>query len=245
MNRYLDNIVARTLGSARGVEPRLASVFEPSSTAGAIGGAITDESDPQSLAGVTPAFVYADHGTEDPKPPTGGSASAGITAETASRGTADEKFDRPANHAEGAPHTTENFAGRTLYAGMEQTRRDNDAVRLQLEPHAADSRRMNERSVSQIPDRSRRAGILVSTDTVETHADARHGKLPIGAVPSAAITAGTRLLEAREPAIRISIGRVDVRAIVPAQPESRPPRSERKAFVTLDQYLKRRDGGGR
>jgi hypothetical protein len=128
---------------------------------------------------------------------------------------------------------------------MEQTRRGNDALRLQSKPDAADSRRMNERSASEFPGRSRRAGILVSPDTVETHADARDRALQIGGVPSAAITAGSRSLEAREPAIRISIGRVDVRAIVPAQPESRPARSERKGFVTLDEYLKRRDGGGR
>ena len=79
MNRYLDNIVARTLGSARGVEPRLASVFDPSSTAGAIGSAITDDSEPQSSAGVT-SFVHTDYATEDPKPPTRGSVYAG-TAE--------------------------------------------------------------------------------------------------------------------------------------------------------------------
>jgi len=128
---------------------------------------------------------------------------------------------------------------------MEHTGRGSDAVRLQSKPDAADSRPMNEWGASEFPGRSRRAGILVSTDSVETHADARDRELPIGAVPKAAITAGARLLEAREPTIRISIGRVDVRAIVPAQPESRPARSERKAFVTLDEYLKRRDGGGR
>lgn len=48
-----------------------------------------------------------------------------------------------------------------------------------------------------------------------------------------------------EPIVRIHIGRVDVRAITSRAP-SQPPRREGKAtgLMTLDEYVKQRDGGG-
>jgi hypothetical protein len=47
-----------------------------------------------------------------------------------------------------------------------------------------------------------------------------------------------------EPIVRIHIGRVDVRAVTSGAP-SQPPRREAKAagLMTLDEYVKQRDGG--
>ena len=57
----------------------------------------------------------------------------------------------------------------------------------------------------------------------------------------------TRVKEAQpsEPIVRIHIGRVDVRAVTSGA-LSQPPRREGKAtgLMTLDEYVKQRDGGG-
>jgi hypothetical protein len=45
------------------------------------------------------------------------------------------------------------------------------------------------------------------------------------------------------PTIKITIGRVDVRAVMPERPASRPVPQRRSPAVSLEEYLKRRSGG--
>jgi hypothetical protein len=47
---------------------------------------------------------------------------------------------------------------------------------------------------------------------------------------------------AREPIVRIHIGRVDVRAVTNATPSQRAPRDRKTGLMTLDEYMRRRDG---
>ncbi len=48
---------------------------------------------------------------------------------------------------------------------------------------------------------------------------------------------------AEEPAVHISIGRVEVRAISPGSPAQRTPAARSRSTLSLDDYLKRRDRG--
>jgi hypothetical protein len=49
---------------------------------------------------------------------------------------------------------------------------------------------------------------------------------------------------AAEPAIRIHIGRVDVRAVMAAAPSAPPvPRDNQRALMSLDDYVQKRDRG--
>jgi hypothetical protein len=51
--------------------------------------------------------------------------------------------------------------------------------------------------------------------------------------------------ELSEPSIRVTIGRVDVRAVFPPAPASRPPVQRGRPTLSLDEYLKRSGGAGR
>jgi hypothetical protein len=45
------------------------------------------------------------------------------------------------------------------------------------------------------------------------------------------------------PTIKITIGRVDVRAVMPAAATPHPAPAQRRPALSLDDYLKRREGG--
>ena len=47
------------------------------------------------------------------------------------------------------------------------------------------------------------------------------------------------------PTIKITIGRVDVRAIMPAAPAPRPAPARPSPALSLEDYLKQREGGRR
>ena len=51
--------------------------------------------------------------------------------------------------------------------------------------------------------------------------------------------------EAAAPVLRVTIGRVDVRAQFPAAPAPQPLRRSRDSSISLDEYLKQRSGGRR
>jgi len=77
--------------------------------------------------------------------------------------------------------------------------------------------------------------------------------LPRGPLPSRESRVAPRLAArvplapepAAEPGIRVTIGRVDVRAVVAPQTQSRATRSEPAPRLSLDDYLRSRDGGRR
>jgi hypothetical protein len=46
-----------------------------------------------------------------------------------------------------------------------------------------------------------------------------------------------------EPTIRVTIGRIDVRAIMPAPPARRSAPAQKQTALSLEEYLKRRSGG--
>ena len=49
--------------------------------------------------------------------------------------------------------------------------------------------------------------------------------------------------EASEPVVRIHIGRVDVRAVTAASPAPSAPRAGKRALMSLDEYVQKRDRG--
>jgi len=51
--------------------------------------------------------------------------------------------------------------------------------------------------------------------------------------------------EATAPTVRVSIGRIEVRAVFPEQPQRQPPPLPRNPALSLSEYLKQRDGGMR
>jgi hypothetical protein len=48
-----------------------------------------------------------------------------------------------------------------------------------------------------------------------------------------------------EPSVHVTIGRVDVRSVVPETPVSRPAPARSRSYLSLDDYLKQRDRGER
>lgn len=57
------------------------------------------------------------------------------------------------------------------------------------------------------------------------------------------LSARDRERTASEPAIRIHIGRVDVRAVTAAVPAPPAPRESKRALMSLDEYVQKRDRG--
>jgi hypothetical protein len=243
MNKYLENIVARTLGSAPVVEPRLASVFEPFAGGDGLRSSFSDESgalpEENRSRGTEPP-VETDHGRDSPRrPPTDS------THEPTSP-SASERSSRPVIHSQGDLLTIDNSAVPALAvirSEAKENREQDSDPRLRSERYdKLDG--LQGVTAPMMHERLPVSGIVVKSDAVRFHG-VRDQDAAVAGIPSAGKPLEPRVFEDQKPTIRITIGRVDVRAIMTAQPVSRPVRTEPKAFVTLNEYLKRRDGGGR
>jgi hypothetical protein len=248
MNRYLENIVARTLGSAPVVEPRLASVFEPFARGEGINASFSDEAGarPQEnrSRGTEPP-IETDHGGDNLRRPPTDSTHEPTTPRNSSRSSAVERSSRLVNHFRGGLFAIDDGgvrASAVIRDEAKENREPDSDSRLGSECYAKGDG-LQGMTAPMMHERLPVSGIVVKSDAVRFH----NGRDQDAAV--AGISAGKplepRVFEDQKPTIRITIGRVDVRAIMTAQPVSRPVRTEPKAFVTLNEYLKRRDGGGR
>jgi hypothetical protein len=71
---------------------------------------------------------------------------------------------------------------------------------------------------------------------------ARETRQPDSAAPTMPATKELAAEREQAPTIKITIGRVDVRAVMPAAPAPRPAPARRDPQLSLDDYLKRRSG---
>lgn len=67
----------------------------------------------------------------------------------------------------------------------------------------------------------------------------------VAGAPSTPSAAGRGVASATGPVIRVSIGRVEVRAVAPPVPQPRPQPAGRRAVQSLDDYLSQRERGRR
>jgi hypothetical protein len=89
------------------------------------------------------------------------------------------------------------------------------------------------------------------TETVVTKPAAPHPTMPAvvrrdGQPPSnSRQSSRAEESETPEPIVRVSIGRIEVRAVFPEQPQRQPAPLPRSSALSLSEYLKQRDGGMR
>ncbi|MFN7949727.1 MAG: hypothetical protein U0Z53_30520 [Blastocatellia bacterium] len=228
MNDYLHNLAAKTVRAVPLIEPRLASVFEPSSQ--------------------FDLTIAADETTA--------SATAQVEAEAVNDTTAAnqgraEKFESEIK-AQLLPREADQFSQRTVLP-----LRANDKA-LQV----ADSAPQPARAESQLPEPSlfRSAEELTADpESVESSANENAQAAAIQIRPSVAplvagrqadevMKAGTATSQTEQesaPVIRISIGRVEVRAVMPTAPAPRTAPARPRPGLSLDDYLREREGGKR
>jgi len=106
-----------------------------------------------------------------------------------------------------------------------------------------------------MPEGAEPAGLTVpgKPETAPPAPTERAASQPIEAVTAhPPVLAHTRKAAAEQPAaqkaaptIRVTIGRIEVRAVVPAPPTPRPAAEPRMPALPLDQYLKQRGEGRR
>lgn len=249
MNSYLENIVARTLGSAPVVAPRLTSVFEPFAGGGGINASFSDEArarPEENRSRGTELPVDTGHGAENPKLPLRDSMHELTNPRNFTRSSAADRPSRLANHFKGGLVAIDEGAVRApaVIRGEAKENREPDS-----DPRLGSQRYekldgLQGITAPMMHERLPVSGIVVKSDALRFHSG-QDQEAAGGGIPAAGKRLEPRVLEERTPAIRITIGRVDVRAIMTAQPVSRPVRTESKGFLTLNEYLKRRDGGGR
>lgn len=249
MNRYLENIVARTLGSAPIVQPRLTSVFEPFAGGEGINASFSNETssrpEQNSSPGTEPP-AETDHGRNNPRRSPTDSTYEPTNPRTSSRSSAAERSSRLVNDFKGGLFAIGDGAVRAaaVISGEGKEKREPDSdPRLASEPYdKVDA--LQGLTAPMMHERLPMSGIVVKSDGHLFHSG-RDQDTAVGDISPAGKALEPRVFEEQKPTIRITIGRVDVRPIMTAQPVSRPVRTEPKAFVTLNEYLKRRDGGGR
>jgi len=256
MSDYFDILIAKSLGSADIVQPRLASLFEPPTAAGqfiaerfaleplsTLSSGVTSAAQPaHSLETDSPAVHPAtpshslgrppsnsiDQATSQPPPPPFISHQPVMpvprahisTPHTvvAAASTADEERTS-------TPEVTHQNEPAALSAGWRATSpEDHAAIPSQDKPFVAPA--TDVRPASLEPAAS-------APMTIPFAATSRPAATPTGA--DAARTPA--------PTIKITIGRVDVRAVMPAASAPPPAPAQRRPALSLDDYLKRREGG--
>lgn len=258
MSDYLQNLLARSLNPSRGVQPRLASLYEPRAAAFA--------------PTVSDSFDTAEAETE-PRPPDADEAAR------PERRTADaaKEFPRPAwPEAPTAPQQPFANASRQPDASRPaetraERRIENDAAprlsRLSAEepapPAPTPSSEEVRKHASQVEPARRDSE--AARDVPAPAASVR----PPAAEPRVKPAPAVRLFEPRiqpappqpparppqlseeraqaeaAPTIRVTIGRVDVRAVAGVPQEKRRAPEQPRPGLTLEEYLRRRGGGRR
>jgi hypothetical protein len=231
MNDYLYNLAARTLRVVPAIEPRLASVFEPSS---------------QFDLTVTAA-----------------EEAAVMTAESRQAETEIVNDKPDANQARPERFNSEIKSGITQREAHQFSQRTVLPLRVNVKAlNVDDSAQQSVQAESQLPESSlfRRAERLTADfESIESSAKENAQAAAIQIRPS--ITplsvsgqtgeamnvepATNETAKESAPVVRISIGRVEVRAVLPTAPAPRPAPARPRPGLSLDDYLKEREGGKR
>jgi hypothetical protein len=254
MSDYLTNLVARTLDPSRVVQPRLASLFEPLPNANAQGRFLTfalasEEGDARPRAS-------ADETRAPAVPSSIPARNEGATREHSAPFHTQSPTDVVERRAVSSPRekspaaTGERAAASQLTA---QTYAEQEALTSSAASAVSSKDSASNKSAGDALEAGRERRATSESERAPTPRAAprvvepRLSRAPTvsEAQPPPASTASDARREDAAPTIRVTIGRVDVRAVAPAPPERRrAPESSRPA-LTLEDYLRRRGGGSR
>jgi hypothetical protein len=238
MSDYLDNLVAKSLNRAEVVQPRPASLFEPSSPAGRL---MADRS-AADLETAQDERFSPETESEDP-----------LTTPTPIKSSADTRLPRiglgqstgavppsPGGIADQDTHQHSlPFAGSQSIAPVlvpVTVRKASAATLLGSSGGAVLHSRHAERTESVFTPGTEH--LKPSTLIPQERASSIIG-------PAAQSPFGSPSAQETAPTIKITIGRVDVRAVMPTPPAPRPASARRGPSLSLEDYLKQRDGGKR
>ncbi len=257
MSDYLQNLVSRSLDPSRAVRPRLSSLFEPPVAGGlfaaafpsdTLGGAVEPSpsapaTDVRSAATATPS--HAPHADVSPTRPTQPPTSA----------TRSEAPRQISSDAQAASLSSKHIAER---AAPSEEGKHHHAVR----PDAASLERTDMRDGMKRDDTTRRDADSEAARAElkkEMRPDSREAVRLGDAFEPRLVPVTTRAVQAPQssdasptpasdaaPTIRVTIGRIDVRAVFSdsqQQQRSRPARPT--PALTLEDYLRQRKGGAR
>jgi hypothetical protein len=271
MSDYLNNLVTRTLGLAPGVRPRLASLFEPSSSVAAdfsINAQTRAEKIHEAETRIQPVSdslslrLGNSHSTEPESTQFDRVNATGAveTPQSEARELSQERFTRRNELSMFATQTPTSAAYRAnrLEATVNEAYPLLDLTSKIAQPVLRVKSTMLSESSTRSPQEP--AGGLLGTeplspayrDLLETMAvRARAAQVLVAPMQSKHVSsfptqnASTAFPAPEvEPTISITIGRVDVRAVFP-QPQAQRTRRVHPAPMSLDEYLKRRNEGRR
>jgi hypothetical protein len=260
MSDYLQNLLARSLSLTPVAQPRVASLFEPPVAGGFFGAATTFETDGiEAGPRVAEAAPFGDSRNTS-SPPTPLASRADVTrgpapsSQTAESNRASVPFDLSSSDERAASSVAESI-------NQNQNPPDHhssQAASSQSEESAAWRERTTRAAeVPTLEEQVRRAfdaelrgrDSRPARDSAEHEGRARVVKPRVAPVPQ--VAAQSRLTVEREsqapdaaPTIRVTIGRVNVRAVINDAPkESRRAPARPRPMLSLEDYLGRRGGG--
>lgn len=230
MNRFLSSLIARNLGEAPAIRPRLPSFFEPDRNRAAALPTLS-EPEPDASSASLPLNSAPWIQTPNNAPASTGSTSTPLPSRSEPSSDAAQP-NRPASFADsvhvvrtepGAPGTKlgeQQFAPVEKFAGASRVRAANTKQKI-VRPAVPAAKSEHAVRVPLFPQRP---------------VQSQH--VPPRGHPQASLS-GDDL------AVNVTIGKVEVRAILP-EPSRRPVKTARTSTpLSLDDYLKRRDRGRR
>jgi len=232
MSDYLNNLVAKSLNLTAVIQPRLASLFEPPSV---VGGPVSGHSSAnletapgEQRSGETLAEQFPTQLVPNPAqmivthtPPPSPHRNTPVLV------------PRTAGYENDAPPSRNTGEQESQSILVQNIRRIVDEQSALL----AVPRSQNLRHPESVPIQARQSLTPVRVITP------RHGTPRIeSAAPASPEATAT---QGQTPTIRITIGRVDVRAIMPASPAPRPTPTRPGPALSLADYLKQRERGSR
>lgn len=260
MSDYLNNMVARALNSASLIQPRLPSLFEPPSLAAewlpsALPPKTETADDESSTRGTsfdasprTQPSVRKFPGDTSPPPLMPTPDSWRRQPERSDAGPAAERPLEPQQAEHGAtiplpPQTVGRRHAATSPTGGETVPQSSPETPVSIPSIAALKARM------VLPkgggERGGEPAESTSTPATQSAAPARVAAPPPEKIlikPATRAVNEPMIVQEQPPKIRITIGRVEVRAIMPPQSPSSSPRPVRpQARLSLDDYLKQRE----
>lgn len=251
MSNYLNNIVARSMNVAEVVQPRLPQLFEPANSyvAERPDSALQVEVQPSwptapNEIAETPAkhSVHAEAPPPAPRfePPRPLSQPNPFHSEESRQISTPTPPPIPAMDAEpeSLPHLNVNDEGVVTFDRRSAT---------QPVPPATQSRRITQQPV---PGSAPSATVRLSSTRVSVSArDARPRTTamlqPPASQPLLSSTAPVNQVEQQPPTVKITIGRIDVRAVMPPAQPAATSRGRAKPALSLEGYLKQREEGKR
>lgn len=254
MSNYLTNLVARTLDPSSVVQPRVASLFEPFANADAQG-----RFSPFALEAEEGDARPAESADETRAPAVPSSIPArveGTTREhsaryhTQSPTDAVERQVASSAREESPAASAERTAASHLTA---QTHAEKEAPTSSAASVVNSKDSASNRSAGDASEAVRERRATSESEGAPTPrassrvVEPRLSRAPTvsAAQPSPASTAYDARREDAAPTIRVTIGRVDVRAVAPAPQERRRAPETPRPALTLEDYLRRRGGGSR